>query len=74
MNTSEYAFDICRCAVAEELTAFERQQDCWDMKRERWEDAVRESVGEVDDEILDKYWEMDISADDAADHIAEDMK
>lgn len=62
-----------RCNAAEELTAFESQQDHWEMKREIWDDAVREIVGKFDDETLNKYWEWDIDPDDAAFHIGEEV-
>ena len=60
-----------RCRAAEELTAFESQQDYLEMKRERWDEAVRYLVADVTEATLDKYWEWDIEPDDAAFHIEE---
>ena len=59
-----------RCRAAEEISAFESQQDRWEMKREIWEGAVRELVADVDDATLDKYSVQGISPDDAAFPIA----
>ena len=61
-----------RCRAAEELTAFESQQDFLEMKRERWEEAVRYLVADVTDETLNRYWEQDINPDDAAHYIEEE--
>ena len=61
-----------RCRVAEELDAFERENDFWEMKREIWEKAVRYLVADVTDETLNRYWEQDINPDDAAFHIEEE--
>ena len=61
-----------RCNAAEELDAFESRQDFLDMKRERWETAVRELVADVTDETLERYWGWDINPDDAAAYIEEE--
>jgi hypothetical protein len=43
------------------------------MRREHWEDTIREILGEVPTDLLDKYWQEDYTAETAADLIEEEM-
>jgi hypothetical protein len=63
-----------QCRATYERTAFETQQDKWDMQREHWDAEVRMLVPGVSDADLQKYWEWDIDPTDAADHITGDYK
>jgi hypothetical protein len=62
------------CRVEYELSAFETQQDKWDMMREHWDSEVRMLVPNVSDNDLQKYWEWDCDPVDAADHITGDYR
>jgi hypothetical protein len=41
--------------------------------REYWEDAIRDILGKVPDELLDSCWRSDMTAHAAADYIEGEM-
>ena len=62
-----------RCRATEETNRHLNKMADQDMRREYWEDTIREILGEVPDALLDKYWQEDMTAHAAADLIEEEM-
>ena len=60
-----------RCRATEETNRHLNKMAEQDMRREYWEDTIREILGEVRDDLLDKYWQEDMTAHAAADLIEE---
>ena len=65
---------MTRCRVTEETNRYLSRMADQDMRREHWEDTVREILGEVDDDLMYKYWQEDISPYEAAELIEEEMQ
>ena len=64
---------MTRCRATEETNRHLNKMVDQDMRREQWEDTIREILGEVPDDLLDKHWQEDIIAETAADLIEEEM-
>jgi hypothetical protein len=64
---------MTRCRATEETNRHLNKMVDQDMRREHWEDTIREILGEVPDDLLDKFWQEDMTAYAAADLIEEEM-
>ena len=60
---------MTRCRNTEETNRHLNKMVDQEIRREHWEDTIREILGEVPDALLDKYWQEDISPYEAADRI-----
>ena len=65
---------MTRCRATEETNRHLNKMADQDMRREWWEDTIRELLGDVPDDLLDFWWQEDISPYEAADLIEEKMQ